>query len=90
MLLREALKAGIDRLAAAQVGSPRLNAEVLLMFVLGKDRAYLYAHGDDALEAQSFARYEQCSGATSARNPVAIHHRPSGILGMDFIVCPLC
>ena len=41
MLLREALKAGIDRLAAAQVGSPRLNAEVLLMFVLGKDRAYL-------------------------------------------------
>jgi release factor glutamine methyltransferase len=88
MLLREALKAGIDRLAAAQVGSPRLNAEVLLMFVLGKDRAYLYAHGDDALEAQSFARYDNALAQRAQGIPSQYITGHQEFWGMDFIVSP--
>ena len=43
-LLRDALTAAVKRLTAAEVPSPRMNAELLLMFTLGRDRAYLHAH----------------------------------------------
>ena len=49
MQLKQALASAIDRLEAADVGSPRMNAEVLLMFVLGANRAYLYAHPEREL-----------------------------------------
>ncbi len=42
--LKAALTSAVERLEAADIGSPRLNAETLLMFVLGVNRAYLYAH----------------------------------------------
>ncbi|MBK1673351.1 protein-(glutamine-N5) methyltransferase, release factor-specific [Ectothiorhodospira shaposhnikovii] len=38
------------RSALAQGDAPRLEAELLLAHVLGKDRGWLYAHGDDILE----------------------------------------
>jgi len=42
--LKQALASAVEQLESADVGSPRLNAETLLMFVLGVNRAYLYAH----------------------------------------------
>jgi len=47
--LKQALTAAIDTLTANAVGSPRMNAETLLMFVLNSDRAYLYAHPEYVL-----------------------------------------
>ncbi|SEP63218.1 release factor glutamine methyltransferase [Ectothiorhodospira magna] len=38
------------RSALAHGDTPRLDAELLLAHVLGKDRGWLYAHGDDILE----------------------------------------
>ena len=49
MRLKEALVSAIDRLTAARVGSPRMNAEVLLMFTLGCDRTHLYAYPEREL-----------------------------------------
>ena len=88
MLLRHALKAAVDRLTAAQVGSPRMNAEVLLMFVLGKDRAYLYAHGDDELEAEAFARYDDAQAQRAQGIPSQYITGHQEFWGMDFIVSP--
>jgi release factor glutamine methyltransferase len=88
MLLRDALKAAIDRLTAAQVGSPRMNAEVLLMFVLGKDRAYLYAHGDDELDAHAFARYDDALAQRAQGIPSQYITGHQEFWGMDFIVSP--
>jgi release factor glutamine methyltransferase len=88
MLLREALKAAIDRLTAAPVGSPRLNAEVLLMFALGKDRAYLYAHSDDKLEAEAFARYDDALAQRAQGIPSQYITGHQEFWGMDFIVTP--
>ena len=45
MQLKPALDSAIERLTAAGIGSPRMNAEVLLMFTLACDRAYLYEIG---------------------------------------------
>jgi release factor glutamine methyltransferase len=88
MLIRDALKAAIDRLTEAQVGSPRLNAEVLLTFVLGKDRAYLYAHGDDELEAQVFGRYDEALAQRAQGIPSQYIIGHQEFWGMDFIVSP--
>jgi release factor glutamine methyltransferase len=88
MLLRDALKAAIDRLTAAQVGSSRMNAEVLLMFVLGKDRAYLYAHGDDELDAHAFARYDDALAQRAQGIPSQYITGHQEFWGMDFIVSP--
>ncbi len=49
--LRDALASAISRLTAANVPSPRMNAELLLMFTLECDRAYLHAHPERKLSA---------------------------------------
>jgi release factor glutamine methyltransferase len=49
MTVRTALLQGQQLLEQANVGEPRLTAEVLLMRATGHDRAWLYAHGSDEL-----------------------------------------
>jgi release factor glutamine methyltransferase len=49
MTVRTALLQGQQLLEQANVGQPRLTAEVLLMRATGHDRAWLYAHGNDEL-----------------------------------------
>src|SRR5579872_6343547 len=49
MTVRTALSQGQQLLEQANVGEPRLTAEVLLMRATGHDRAWLYGHGNDEL-----------------------------------------
>ena len=49
MTVRTALTQGQQLLEQANLGEPRLTAEVLLMRATGHDRAWLYAHGNDEL-----------------------------------------
>src|SRR5665213_1331238 len=49
MNVRTALLQGQQLLEQANVGEPRLTAEVLLMRATAHDRAWLYAHGNDEL-----------------------------------------
>ena len=51
MQLKQALTDAVRRLDGEGVGSPRMNGEMLLMFTLGCDRAYLYAHSERELTA---------------------------------------
>jgi hypothetical protein len=44
VIIGEGLKSGIAQLHSAGVPSPRMNAELLLMFTIGRDRAFLYGH----------------------------------------------
>jgi release factor glutamine methyltransferase len=48
--IRSALKEGIARLRAAHVPSHTLAAEVLLLHVLDRDRAWLYTHSDARID----------------------------------------
>ena len=50
--IRAALARGVAALKAAGVDPSALAAELLLMQVLGRDRAWLYAHPEDALDAR--------------------------------------
>ena len=56
--LDESLLAAIETLKGVSVGSPRLTAETLLMFVLDCDRAHLLAHPERVLTADEASRFK--------------------------------
>ncbi|HET7751621.1 MAG TPA: peptide chain release factor N(5)-glutamine methyltransferase [Terriglobales bacterium] len=88
MQLRQAIQTAIQRLEAAHVGSPRMNAELLAMFVLGCDRAYLYAHDERALTKDEMARYDDALGERAGGVPAQYITGHQEFWGMDVIVSP--
>jgi len=88
VLLREALTTAIDRLAAANVPSPRLNAELLLMFVLGCDRVHLHAHGERPLTPREAQLYDQALAKRAGGTPAQYITGHQEFWGLDFIVSP--
>ena len=86
MQLKQALASAIDRLEAADVGSPRMNAEVLLRFVLGVNRAYLYAHPERELTAEDEARYDEVLARRATGMPSQYITGHQEFWGLDFIV----
>ncbi len=87
-LLRDVLTAAVKRLTASQVPSPRMNAELLLMFTLGCDRAYLHAHPERALSEDEEARYEDALAERARGVPAQYITGHQEFWGMDFIVSP--
>ena len=88
MQLKQALASAVDRLEAADVGSPRMNAEVLLMFVLGVHRAYLYAHPERELTQEEEARYSDVLGQRATGMPLQYITGHQEFWGLDFVVSP--
>ena len=88
MLLRETLASAIDRLSAARVPSPRLNAELLLMFVLGCDRAYFYAHPERPLDPRESERYDEALAERARGIPAQYITGHQEFWGLDFLVSP--
>jgi len=88
VLLKDTLRSAVDRLATAGVGSPRMNAELLLMFTLACDRAYLFAHPERELSAEEKARYEEALTQRARGVPAQYITGHQEFWGMDFIVTP--
>src|SRR5262249_50629186 len=88
MELKVALNGGISRLGESAVPSPRLNAELLLMFTLGCDRAYLYAHPERELSAEECRRYEEALAQRERGVPAQYITGHQEFWGMDLIVTP--
>lgn len=88
MILKDALGSALDRLTAAHVGSPRMNAEMLLMFTLSCDRAYLYAHPERALTAGEQQRYDEAIAQRASGIPAQYITGHQEFWGMDLIVSP--
>lgn len=88
MRLREALISAVEKLEGDAVGSPRLNAEVLLMFTLGVDRAYLYAHPERELAADEVTRYLEALEQRARGIPSQYITGHQEFWGLDLIVTP--
>ncbi|MBV9574690.1 MAG: peptide chain release factor N(5)-glutamine methyltransferase [Acidobacteriales bacterium] len=86
--LREALAAAINLLDTSHMGSPRLNAELLLMFTLNCDRAYLYAHPEQPLLPEEILRYQGAIDERASGMPAQYITGHQEFWGMDFIVNP--
>ena len=88
MQLKEALAEAITRLTAKHVPSPRMNAELLLRFTLGCDRAYLFAHPERELARDEQSRYEAAQAERSRGVPAQYITGHQEFWGMDLIVSP--
>ncbi|HEY4932272.1 MAG TPA: peptide chain release factor N(5)-glutamine methyltransferase [Terriglobales bacterium] len=88
MQLKQALASAVQQLESADVGSPRLNAETLLMFVLGVNRAYLYAHPERELNSNEQASYDDVIAQRSTGMPSQYITGHQEFWGLDFVVTP--
>jgi release factor glutamine methyltransferase len=86
--LKPSLTAAIARLTADNAPSPRLNAELLLMFTLNCDRAYLYAHPERELTVAEQTRYQTALGERGRGVPAQYITGHQEFWGMDLIVTP--
>ena len=88
MQLKSAVDAAYELLVANDVPSPRLNAELLMMFVLGRERAYLYAHPERELRAEEQYRYDQVIRERAQGCPTQYITGHQEFWGLDLLVSP--
>ena len=88
MQLRTALHAAVERLTSANVPSPRMNAELLIMFTLGCDRAYLYAHPERELSPDEMQSYDEALAKRAAGMPAQYITGHQEFWGLDLVVSP--
>jgi len=86
--LKQALSQAVADLASQNVPSPRMNAELLLMFSLGCDRAYLFAHPERELSAGESSRYDAALAERARGVPAQYITGHQEFWGMDLIVSP--
>jgi release factor glutamine methyltransferase len=86
--LKEALASAVDRLTQEKVPSPRMNAELLLMFTLSCGRAYLYAHPERGLTEDEATRHEAVLTERMRGVPAQYITGHQEFWGMDLIVSP--
>jgi len=82
----EALREGLRRLEAARVPSAPLAAELLLMHVLGHDRAWLYAHPEQPLDADRAAQFFALVAQRTAGTPTQCLTGKQEFWGLEFEV----
>jgi release factor glutamine methyltransferase len=88
VILKQALNSATAQLAANQVPSPHMNAELLLMFIASCDRAYLYAHPERELTPDEARRYEAALAERERGVPAQYITGHQEFWGMDLIVTP--
>jgi release factor glutamine methyltransferase len=75
-------------LESSAVESPRLDAECLLAFLLGRDRLHLYAAAEERIPPPVFEVYRALLGRRQAREPLAYLTRTKEFWSLSFAVGP--
>jgi release factor glutamine methyltransferase len=88
MDIRAALKEGMAQLRAAQIPSHKLAAELLLMHALGRDRAWIYSHPEDALDPATAEGFLALITRRAAGEPVQYLTGKQEFWGLEFEVTP--
>jgi release factor glutamine methyltransferase len=86
--IRAALRKAFQRLRQAQVPSHTLSAELLLMHVTGRDRAWLYAHPEQLLDRAIANQYFDLLERRSAGIPTQYLTGKQEFWGLEFEVSP--
>lgn len=88
MHLKQRIDAACEFFLKNDVPSPRLNAELLMMFVLGRDRAYLYAHPERPLTSEEQSSYDDVTRERARGCPTQYITGHQEFWGLDLIVTP--
>ncbi len=83
---RAALRDGIRKLEVAGTPSAPLAAELLLMHVLGKDRAWIYAHPEEKMSRADYDKYSELISARAAGTPTQYLTGEQEFWGLEFEV----
>ena len=86
--VRELLRQGIARLRAANVPSYTLAAELLLLFVTGRDRTWIYAHPEEIVPDAAVAQYFALLERRAAGEPTQYLTGKQEFWGLEFEVTP--
>jgi release factor glutamine methyltransferase len=86
--VRAALRDATARMRSAGVPSHALAAELLLMHVMGRDRAWLYAHPEAPLDAEDARRYFELVTRRAAGTPTQYLTGKQEFWGLEFEVTP--
>jgi len=86
--LDQAINNAYELFIQSDVPSPRLNAELLLMFTLGCDRAYLFAHPERPLSEEEYSRYQEAINERARGCPTQYITGHQEFWGLDLIVSP--
>jgi release factor glutamine methyltransferase len=84
--LRGTLARGVARLEAANVPSAPLAAELLLLHLLGRDRAWIYSHPEQMLTSDELARYDDLLARRAGGVPVQYITGRQEFWGLEFEV----
>src|SRR5215831_5248012 len=88
MQLKQAVDSTYEFFLKNEVPSPRLNAELLLMFVLDCDRAYLFAHPERQLKPEEQSQYDEVTRERARGCPTQYITGHQEFWGLDLIVSP--
>lgn len=88
LTIGELVRRSTQYLGEKGVPSPRLDAEVLLAWVLGLDRVGLYVHYDRPLEPHEVDKYRELVGRRAKRVPVAHLRGFKEFFALPFTVSP--
>jgi release factor glutamine methyltransferase len=88
MQLKQAVDSAYQLFVENDVPSPRLNAELLLLFVLNRERSYLYAHPERALTADEEYRYNEVIRERARGCPTQYITGHQEFWGLDLLVSP--
>jgi release factor glutamine methyltransferase len=88
MQLKQAIESAYQFFLQNDVPSPRLNAELLMMFVLDCDRAHLYAHPERELKPDEQSRYDEVVRERARGCPTQYITGHQEFWGLDLIVTP--
>ena len=86
--IRTALKEGMSRLRAANTPSHTLTTELLLMYALGRDRAWMYAHVEEPLDAAKSEKFFALIARRAAGEPTQYLIGKQEFWGLEFEVTP--
>jgi release factor glutamine methyltransferase len=84
----EAINAATAKLTAAGITDARRDAETLLAHGIRKDRAYLYAHPQDAFDDEQRLLFEQVIERRAQREPLQYIIGKQEFWGLEFTVTP--
>jgi release factor glutamine methyltransferase len=88
MEIRGALRTGISVLREKQVASYTLAAELLLLHVLGRDRAWLYAHPEERISPQELDSFLSLIGRRANGEPTQHLTGKQEFWNLEFEVTP--
>lgn len=86
MTIRDAYLQGREHLQAVPVTEPAIEAEVLLRFVLGWDRARLYTHWDGPMPEAELTRYRALLAERARGRPVHYIVGEREFMGLSFAI----